>query len=152
MIECWRRGLILQGILHDWTKLSPSEFIPYANHFYGSRETIEKYKRISESKEGYAKGIDKEDCLFDRAWLRHIHRNPHHWQHWLLHEDEGDVKVLPMPLRYALEMVCDWKGAGKALGRKAAGECEMWYKSHKDKMVLHSETRKIVEMMLGDEK
>ena len=152
LVECWKKGLILPGVMHDWTKFLPGELVPYANHFYGSKEIIAKYKRVAESKGGYSKGVDEGDYLFDRAWLFHIHRNPHHWQHWLLYEDEGDVKTLPMPLRCVLEMVCDWVGAGRAQGRKFEGECKKWYRSHKDKMVLHPETRRIVEMLLGGEK
>ncbi|MFR1480703.1 MAG: DUF5662 family protein [Hydrogeniiclostridium mannosilyticum] len=30
---------------------------------------------------------------FQRAWLLHIHRNPHHWQHWvLINDDPGKAK------------------------------------------------------------
>lgn len=28
---------------------------------------------------------------FNRAWLLHIHRNPHHWQHWVLINDDPEL-------------------------------------------------------------
>lgn len=33
-IECFKRGLFWQGIIHDWHKFTFKEFIPYANHFF----------------------------------------------------------------------------------------------------------------------
>jgi len=35
MVECWARGLFWRGVSHDFSKLLPSEFVPYANYFYG---------------------------------------------------------------------------------------------------------------------
>ena len=52
-----------------------------------------------------------------------------------------------------LEMICDWVGAGKAQGHFPKGgdrftEVRKWYIKHKDKMNLHSNTRKWVENKL----
>lgn len=81
---------------------------------------------------------------FDRAWLHHIHMCPHHWQHWVLLEDDGDVKFLEMPGRYIGEMLADWQGAGRAItGRD---NLEEWYKANRDKILLHDRTRSIMEM------
>lgn len=33
LIECWKEGLYIQGIVHDWSKFSPAEFFPYAKNF-----------------------------------------------------------------------------------------------------------------------
>jgi len=138
-LECLKYRLIWQGIIHDWSKLRPSEFIPYANYFYEGRENYE----------GYYKPSDTGDEAVDRAWLSHQHLNPHHWQYWVLKEDEGDVKALEMPKRYALEMICDWRGAGKAQGN--GNNTREWYKKHKDKMILHPNTRKFIEdIIFGD--
>lgn len=133
-IECFKMGLIWRGIMHDVSKLLPSEFIPYARHFYGNHSDTDK--------------------MFDKAWLLHIHRNPHHWQFWILRKDDGGIKLLEMPYNYVREMVCDWVGAGKALGRHSPStnplrEVKKWYKEHKKKMQLHSKTRNKVEIMLG---
>lgn len=34
LIECWKEGVFLQGIIHDWSKFSPQEFLPYAKKFF----------------------------------------------------------------------------------------------------------------------
>src|SRR5690349_4010162 len=97
-----------QLVVHDWSKFRPSEWMPYANFFYGP-----KPKPVRDAT-GYYKPTDTGDEAFDFAWLLHQKRNPHHWQWWLLPEDDGGVKVLPMPDRYRREMLADWRGAGLA--------------------------------------
>jgi len=134
---CFEHGLYLQGLVHDLSKFRPSELIPYARHFYhrdGSKRTQDK----------------SGDAAFDFAWLLHQKRNKHHWQWWCLPEDNGGMKVLPMPLGYAQEMVCDWMGAGKAQGFKSPPndkylETRRWYHKNKEKMRLHPDTRQFVE-------
>jgi len=77
----WRRCLI-----HDVSKLMPSEALPYARHFYG-------------------RGSSQEE--FDRAWSEHWHRNDHHWQYWRGREMSEDA---------VREMVADWLGASAVYG------------------------------------
>jgi hypothetical protein len=76
----------------------------------------------------------------------HQHRNPHHWQHWLLRTDRGDVLAIEMPRRYALEMVADWMGAGRAITGR--WECAEWYAKNREKIVLHENTRRLVDGIL----
>lgn len=85
-------------------------------------------------------------AAFNRAWLHHQHHNPHHWQHWVLREDSGATFALDMPVPLIREMVADWMGAGRAItGRWEAGE---WYIKNHEKMVLHPDTRRSVEILL----
>lgn len=32
-VECFKFGLLWQGLIHDWSKFLPDEFIAYANFF-----------------------------------------------------------------------------------------------------------------------
>ena len=114
-------------LIHDWSKLTPSEWFPYVDRFYG----------------GY-----KNDLQFNAAWLHHQHRNPHHWQHWVLREDDGDTFPISMPYQLVREMVADWMGAGRAITGK--WEVWNWYEENKDRMVLHSETRRSVEQLISE--
>lgn len=147
--ECFKVGLYWRGLIHDLSKFRPHEFIPYARHFYGTPEREEKYRKIAETRSGYLKTYDIEDFLFNQAWLFHIHVNAHHWQFWLLTQDEDEDLVLDMPDRYVKEMICDWKGAAKAQGRKWFGELQEWYLSHRHKMRLSEKTRLQVEELIG---
>jgi hypothetical protein len=132
-------GITWLGIIHDWSKFLPDEFFPYAEHFYGS-------KKVPKIASGYIKSEDKkEDPAFDRAWLYHQRRNKHHWQWWVLVQDQDPTVAIEMPERYWKEMVCDWKGAGAAQGTP---DTAAWYEKNKARMVLHPLTRDEVEDVL----
>lgn len=96
---------------HDMSKNTPDEYTPYDNYFYG-----EQTPAIIEA--------------FNRAWLMHIHRNPHHWQYWVLINDEpkeGTI-LIEMPYPYIIEMICDWWAFSWIKGDLS--EMFAWYKDH----------------------
>jgi hypothetical protein len=51
-----------------------------------------------------------------------------------------------MPDKYRREMLADWRGAGRALGKP---DTQAWYAANRDKMKLHPETRAWIEQQLG---
>lgn len=103
------------------------EYDPYVTHFYGTR-TPESEKQ------------------FDKAWLSHIHQNPHHWQHWLLQHDSGELEALDMPYVFIIEMICDhWSFSWKSNNLL---EIFSWYEKNKSNMILSDKTRKIYETIL----
>lgn len=136
-IECCKLGIPFAGIVHDLSKLTPSEWGPYAHTFYG-RETACRPD---------ADGDKAEKLAFDIAWNHHQKRNPHHWQYWVLLEDSGKVVPLPMPERYRREMLADWRGAGRAI--KGVDDTKTWYVKNRDNMILHATTRNWIEQQLG---
>lgn len=117
---------------HDTSKYSSEEYDAYDAYFYGN----------------------KDEDAFNRAWLHHIHNNPHHWQHWLLMNDDGKYrdpdKVIPleMPKVYALEMVADWWSFSWRTGNLE--EVFDWYEEHRDNIILHPKTREFVEAVLDE--
>lgn len=135
-LACLRLGdpflILWRGIIHDWQKFTPAEWRPYVLSFYGPW--------------GYKNRPDWLVDAFDQAWLHHQHHGPHHWQHWILRKDDGDIKALSMPRRYVLEMVADWHGAGRAINGKA--DLHDWYVANREKIVLHPNTREMVEYLV----
>ena len=117
-------------LIHDWSKFTPAEWGPYVRSFYGP--------------DGRTPEV-RDD--FDKAWLHHQHRNPHHWQHWLLREDDGDTLRLRMPEPLVREMVADWMGAGRAITGK--WDVASWYEANADKILLHSATRSRVTALIA---
>lgn len=119
-------------IEHDKSKYGLAEYGPYDAYFYG----------------------DKDEEAFNRAWLHHIHNNPHHWQHWLLMNDDGKYRypdkviALEMPKVYVLEMIADWWSFSWKSGNLF--EVFDWYEEHKDCIILHNNTRMYVESILGE--
>lgn len=116
---------------HDESKNDIEEYDAYDNYFYGNRS----HKVVED---------------FNRAWLHHIHNNPHHWQYWVLFEDDPSTgkpyKALDMPDPYIIEMICDWWSFSFRSGN--LHEIFDWYDEHKKTMVLSDTTRKRVEYVL----
>lgn len=135
-------------LIHDWSKLTPAEWFAYVQTFYGrDDEFYRRAWRIGVSLRPPRGHRLRDLDAFDKAWLHHQLRNPHHWQHWLLREDDGPTKVLPMPEKFVREMVADWMGAGRAITGK--WEVNDWYLRNFDKIVLAVETRARVHELLG---
>ena len=119
---------------HDETKYGPEEYDAYDDYFYG--------------KEGRDQDdIAVIDSAFDYAWLHHLHNNPHHWQYWVLINDDDGMRPLRMPENHMYEMIADWWSfSWKSRNLKAIFG---WYEDHKDRMILHEETRAGVEAALA---
>ena len=122
-------------LLHDFSKLSPDEFFPYARNFFAMPPK-------SETTIGIRAKYERD---FNEAWLLHQKRNKHHWQYWILVMDEENPVCFPMPMRYILEMYADWRGAGRAYGND---NTKAWYENHKHKIIVHPSTRAILEALL----
>jgi hypothetical protein len=109
--ECFKHGLYWQGIMHDLSKFSITEFSESAKYFQGNKSPI----TASKEKNGYS-----------YAWLNHKAKNKHHWDYWV-----DFVKGLPvavnMPDKYIKEMACDMIGASKAY--KNGQPLEYFYKN-----------------------
>lgn len=131
---------IWQLVIHDWSKFLPGEWFPYVDFFYGKKDI---QGRSLGAVGHYHKPGDSH--AFDSAWNHHQKANPHHWQYWILIRDTGENLALLMPEKYTREMVADWRGAGMAQGKP---DTWAWYLANKDKMTLHSETRRLVEFLL----
>ena len=126
-LACLDYRIVWLGVIHDWSRFRPSEWIPYA------------------ASAPYTKG-NKPAAIanaFEQAWNDHQHRNKHHWEYWV-HFDyhTHEMRVLPIPDKYRHEMIADWIGAGRAKGITSTWE---WYEANKDKMQLHPDTRVWVE-------
>ena len=91
---------------------------------------------------------------YQRAWLLHIHRNPHHWQHWvLIHDDmeDGELEtVLEMPYDYIIEMICDWWSF--SWQSENLYEIFKWYEEHSKYIKLAQTTKITVEYILDNMK
>ena len=128
--------------LHDDSKSSSVEYKAYDEYFYG--------KKTEEVKKN-----------FDYAWLHHLHCNPHHWQYWVLKEDDTPasadsmmIKCLEIPDVYILEMIADWwsfswKTYIYSHDLKDLYEIFNWYDDHILKICLHDNTKKKVEALLS---
>ena len=115
---------------HDQSKYDKEEYDAYDKYFYGNRS----YEVVQN---------------FNYAWLQHIHKNPHHWQHWILINDDSylGIVALEIPLNYIIEMICDWWSFSWRSGNLY--EIFDWYAKHRDGMQMNDTSRKIVEDILN---
>ena len=122
--------LDLQIYDHDDSKSRSDEYHAYDAYFYGNNRS---YQVVQD---------------FNKAWLLHIHRNPHHWQYWILvHDDPIEDTIIEMPLNYVIEMICDWWTFSWA--KENLYEIFGWYEERKEYIRLNPRTRKTVEDILG---
>lgn len=143
---------IARLLIHDLSKFRPSEWRPYVEKFYGKpfdpEASGDETVRRAEARTQLA-----VNRAFDVAWLKHQHRNPHHWQHYVLREDSGITKVLLMPMIEADEMLADWLGAGTKILRwpsirECISETIQWYVANSSKIQMRQEVRTRVEALL----
>ncbi|MBO4212422.1 MAG: catalase [Oscillospiraceae bacterium] len=102
---CFRVGLIRQGLCHDLSKYSPTEFWQGAKYYQGTRSPNARAREA----EGYS-----------TAWMHHKGRNKHHYEYWTdVPPGEHHYEPVPMPTRYLVESVMDRIAASKVyLGDK----------------------------------
>lgn len=135
---CFKVGLYRQGLLHDLSKYSPTEFRVGARYYQGDRSP---------------NNAEREENGYSSAWLHHKGRNRHHYEYWIDYSTRdipGGMAPVPMPYKYIVEMIMDRIAASKVYqGRNYtdAAPLEYYYKGT-DKAPLHEETRTILVDML----
>lgn len=135
--NCRRAGILLQGLFHDLSKYSPSEFIPGAMHYQGTRSPNEG---------------ERDEYGFSYAWMHHKGRNKHHFEYWIDNKPDGDRRMagVKMPVKYVVEMFCDRIAACRVYnGDKYtdADAYEYYERSHGHYMI-HPETDKLLRRLL----
>ena len=96
---CFGLGLYKQGLLHDLSKYSPTEFFESVKYYQGTSSPID----ASKAENGYS-----------MAWFHHRGRNLHHHVMWIDNFDETGGTPILMPYQYFAEMICDYLAAGRA--------------------------------------
>ena len=100
MHYCFRIGLYKQGLLHDLSKYTPSEFLVGCKYYQGNRSP---------------NNAEREDTGVSTAWLHHKGRNKHHYEYWIDYGLEGEPMLtgMKMPKKYVVEMLMDRIAASK---------------------------------------
>ena len=133
--NCAAAGMPIRGILHDLSKFSPTEFMESVKYYQGTSSPIDASKKAN----GYSE-----------AWMHHKGRNRHHYEFWQDNFDNGGHPV-QMPYKDALELVCDYLGAGQAYEKDAftyEGEYQWWLRKISKPIAMHPQTKLFVDMML----
>ena len=110
---CFKAGIGFQGLFHDLSKYSPTEFIPGAKYYTGDQSP----NNGERNEKGYS-----------LAWMHHKGRNKHHFEFWYDY-DLVTKKIVPMdmPDRFIKEMFCDRVAASKTYNKAYTQESPLLY-------------------------
>ena len=137
--NCFRCGLYKQGILHDLSKYSPTEFLVGAKYYQGTRSPND---------------AEREDKGYTSSWLHHKGRNKHHLEYWLdydLEKRDGSMVGMKMPDNYIVEMFCDRVAASKIYHKNDYTDRTAldYFLNGKSKGAMHPYVRKKVHLLLN---
>lgn len=137
MKHCFQVGLYKQGLLHDLSKYSFTEFRVGAKYYQGNRSP---------------NNAEREEKGYTSAWLHHKGRNKHHLEYWIdysTNPDEGIVGM-EMPVKYVVEMLCDRMAASKNYNPDTYTDRAPleYYLKGKNKYPMHPNTRALLEKLL----
>ncbi len=93
MKHCFKVGLYKQGLLHDLSKYSPTEFLVGCKYYQGTRSP---------------NNAEREATGYSQAWLHHKGRNKHHYEYWI---------------DYSVKPDCRAENANSICGRDVYGSC-----------------------------
>lgn len=137
MKGCFAVGLYWQGLLHDLSKYTPSEFFVGARYYQGTQSPNNAERK--------AKG-------YSSAWLHHKGRNKHHYEYWMDYSAHAGDGIIPakMPDRYVVEMFIDRIAASKNYNKeKYTDDMPLkYYLSGNSENFIHPDTRRKLEMLL----
>ncbi len=135
---CFQVGLYRQGILHDLSKYSPTEFMVGVRHYQGTRSPND---------------AEREQNGYSAAWLHHKGRNKHHFEYWIDYNKKarpGEMLPVPMPDRYIAEMIMDRIAACKVYKGKDYTDAAPYeyYLKGAGRLCIHEKTGRVLERML----
>jgi len=136
MDGCFRVGLYWQGITHDLSKYSPTEFWNGARYYQGTRSP---------------NTAEREEKGFSEAWMHHKGRNRHHFEYWTdMNRQTKQYESVPMPRKYLVEMVMDRRAACKTYQGKnyTPASAFIYFDKSVEKNLMHPRTRQELSYLL----
>ena len=138
MKHCFRVGLYRQGLLHDLSKYSWTEFKVGCKYYQGDRSP---------------NNAERETTGVSLAWLHHKGRNRHHLEYWIDYSPVGGhgLAGMEMPVKYVVEMFCDRMAASKTYRGAAYRDSDPldYYLHSRDHYLIHPHTKALLEALLA---
>ena len=136
-VHSLKLGIPFRGFMHDFSKFSPTEFLPGVKYYNNGKKSPNEAERINN---GYS-----------RAWMHHKGKNKHHFEYWTAYSPiERRVMPVKMEYVYVLEMFCDRVAASKVYqGKNYTDRHPLeYFLRGKDKRFIHPVTSDEIEKML----
>ncbi len=136
--HCAKCGILWQGLKHDLSKYTPTEFIAGAKYFIGTRSPNEG---------------ERSDKGYSLAWMHHQGRNKHHFEYWKDYNPETKLmSPVKMPYKYVAEMFCDRLAASKIYQGKNYSPTHPieYFMRAKTTRLIHPDTSDELEFLLKE--
>ena len=142
LVGCFKVGLYKQGLLHDLSKYSPTEFLVGCRYYKGYMSP---------------NNAERKDKGYSTAWLHHKGRNKHHLEYWIDYDvDTGDGKEhggmtgMKMPIRYVVEMFIDRVSASKNYQKEKYTDQSpyQYFLKGKKNYIIHEDTEALLGYLL----
>ncbi|MBS4960669.1 MAG: catalase [Clostridiales bacterium] len=134
---CFSVGLYKQGLLHDMSKYSPTEFLVGAQYFQGNRSP---------------NNAEREEKGYSSSWLHHKGRNKHHFEYWIDYSGKKELGLvgMRMPIKYVIEMFMDRVAACKIYQRENYNPTKPleYYEKGYAAAYLHKDTARMLRFLL----
>ena len=133
---CFRVGLYWQGLIHDLSKYSPTEFRSGAKYYQGDRSP---------------NAAERDDKGYSEAWMHHKGRNRHHYEYWTdMSRQTRNYEAIPMPRKYLAEMVMDRRAACMTYQGKAYRDDSalIYFDRSRERQLMHPQTQQELRHIL----
>ena len=141
MKSCFAVGLYWQGLIHDLSKYSLTEFKVGMNYYQGVRSP---------------NNAERETKGYSSAWLHHKGRNKHHFEYWVDYNimKRGSFIPVEMPKKYVVEMLMDRIAACKVYDKASGVKYEdshpyEYFKKGLDETHLNRNTCELIKQLLN---
>lgn len=136
--HCFKVGMYWQGLTHDLSKYSPSEFWQGVKYYQGYRSP---------------NNAEREDKGYSAAWLHHKGRNKHHYEYWIDYPakgGDGSLVGMEMPVNYVVEMFCDRVAASKIYNKDKYKDSDSleYFKRGMNHYIMHPKTKELIYSLL----
>ena len=138
MRYCFKIGLYWQGLTHDLSKYSPTEFLVGMKYYQGDRSP---------------NNAEREDTGMSKSWMHHKGRNKHHFEYWIDYDVDGNSTILAgmkMPVKYVAEMFCDRVAASRIYNKDKYKDSDPldYYIKGLGHYIMHPETDALLHNLL----
>ena len=133
---CFKIGLYWQGLTHDLSKYSPTEFFVGAKYYQGNRSP---------------NTAERASLGYSTAWMHHKGRNRHHYEYWTdMNLETRQYEPSPMPRKYLAEMVMDRRAACKVYEGKqyTDGSPLAYFLKSRERVLMNEITRRELDYLL----
>ena len=136
MVGCFKVGLYWQGLTHDLSKYTPTEFLIGARYYQGDKSP---------------NAAERTDKGYSEAWMHHKGRNRHHYEYWTdMNRETKQYEPVKMPRRFMVEQVMDRRAAcivyqGAAYTDRSAYD---YFMASRERQLMHPENRQEIEFLL----